>query len=77
MRYDNSQPTTSGGVNWQFTACSSTTSNPIVGDMVQLSPPTLTQLDWASTGEVKVKRALRLAIAVKFLNIGRSFSYAD
>jgi hypothetical protein len=42
--------------------------------MVQLSPPTLTQLDWANTGEAKVKRAVRLAIAVKFLIIGRSFS---
>jgi hypothetical protein len=38
--------------------------------MVQLSPPTLTQLDWANTGEVKVIRAVRLAIAVKLLNIG-------
>jgi hypothetical protein len=43
--------------------------------MVQLSPPTLTQLDWANTGEAKVKRAVRLAIAVKFLNIGRFFLF--
>jgi hypothetical protein len=57
-------------VNVQFSFCSDTTSNPIVGAMEQLNPPTFTQsCDCASSGEVSVKSAVRLATTLKIFDI--------